>query len=218
MSILFLTLENCRFVKRSLSERLPQVKSTHLSEALAAALGFRTHAALLAALKTTTPERPALAQVDQDRMQERLCQLGYGPKVSVDLVNLTRSHELPLAAWREFGHRDRAANNAWFEECQRRNIPNVCIRLRTKYSKLSWDCISIDPAFESHVRDAKGDALIDVLFDRFQAFAKGSPGKPVFFGSAFVGTADNLLPSIARDLADDYFVRLYTPMKRQIAA
>jgi len=42
-----LTTDNCSFVKRALRERLSTVKSTHLSEALAAALGFRTHAAFL---------------------------------------------------------------------------------------------------------------------------------------------------------------------------
>lgn len=51
------------------------VRSSHLSEALASALGFRTHAALLAALNgRTTVEVPKPSNA---RMVQRLYELGY---------------------------------------------------------------------------------------------------------------------------------------------
>ena len=218
MPILFLTPDNCSFVKRALRERLSTIKSTHLSEALAAAFGFRTHAALLAAMKATIVDRPMLTQVDEDRIGERLRGLGYAPMVPVDLAGILRSAELPLAAWREFGNRDTAANERWFKECQRREIPNVCIRLRTKYVELSWDCISIDPAGEDHLRDDDGAVLVRIMFERFRALAKGAADKPEFFGSAFVGTIDRLSPSLARDIADDFFMRFYSPIAQRAAA
>lgn len=218
MPILFLTPDNCSFVKRALRKRLSTVKSTHLSEALATALGFRTHAALLAAMKAAIANRPMLTQVDEGRMGERLRGLGYGPMVPVDLAGIVRSAELPLAAWREFGNRDKAANERWFKECQRRDIPNVCIRLRTKYAELSWDCISIDPAGEDHFRDDDGATLVRIMIKRFRALAKGAPAKPEFFGSAFVGTIDRLSPFLARDIADDFFMRLYSPIAQRAAA
>tara|TARA_E500000305_G_scaffold28218_1_gene21478 strand:- start:367 stop:537 length:171 start_codon:yes stop_codon:yes gene_type:complete len=56
------------------------------------------------------------------------------------------------------------------------------------------------------------------MFERFQALAKGSSSKPEFFGGAFVGTVDNLLPSLAREIADDFFMRLYAPIRQQAAA
>ena len=218
MPILFLTRDNCRFVKHALRECLSTVKSAHLSEALAAALGFRTHAALLATMRSANADRPALTQVDEGRMWERMRGLGYGPKGPVDLVGIVRSAELPLAAWREFRNRDMAAIDQWFDECQHRDIPNVCILLRTKYAELSWDCISIDPSGEDHLRDDDGAALVRTMFKRFQTLAKGAPAKPEFFGSAFVGTVDRLLPSLARDIADDFFMRLYSPMAQRAAA
>ena len=218
MPVIFLTHDNCSFVKRALRKRLSKVKSTHLSEALATALGFRTHAALLAAMKAVIADRPILAHVDEDRMAERLRDLGYGSMVPVDLAGIVRSAELPLAAWREFGNRDKAANERWFKECKRRDIPNVCIRLRTKYAELSWDCISIDPDGEDHLRDDEGAALVRIMFERFRALAKGVPGKPEFFGSAFVGTIDRLSPLLARDIADEYFMRLYLPVAQRAAA
>ena len=217
MPILFLTPDNCSFVKRELRERLCTVKSSHLSEALAATLGFRTHAALLAATRSAVVDRPMLKQVDENRMGERLRGLGYGPMAPFDLAGIVRSDQLPLAAWREFGNRDKAADERWFKECQRRDIPNVCIRLRVKYAELSWDCISIDPAGEDHLRDDHGAALVRIMFERFRDLAKSSPAKPEFFGSAFVGTIDRLSPSLARDIADDYFMRLYSPIAQRIA-
>jgi hypothetical protein len=83
---------------------------------------------------------------------------------------------------------------------------------------LSWDCISIDPRGEDHVREDKGSALVDAMFKRYQALAKGDPAKSEFFGSAFVGTVDRLSPSVARDIADEFFMRLYTPMVQRAAA
>ena len=218
MPILFLTPDNCSFVKRVLRKRLSTVKSTHLSETLSTALGFRTHAALLAAMKAAIADRPMLTQVDEDRMGKRLRGLGYGPMAPVDLASIVRSAELPLAAWREFGNRGRAANKWWFKECQRRDIPNVCIRLRTKYAELSWDCISIEPAGEDHLQDDDGATLVRTMSERFRTLAKGAPAKPEFFGSAFVGTIDRLSPLLARDIADDFFVRLYSPIAQRAAA
>ena len=56
------------------------------------------------------------------------------------------------------------------------------------------------------------------MFERFRALAKGSPAKPEFFGSAFVGTIDRLSPSLARDIPDDFFMRLYFPIAQRPAA
>lgn len=212
MPVFFLTPQNCSFAKRALRARLLQVKSSHLSEALATALGFRTHAALLAAMNHWGGERPALVQVDPTQLSRRLQDLGYRPIDPSDLVEIVRMPDLPVAAWREFRNRDLAANGIWFRECQRRDIPNVCIRLRTKYAELSWDCISIDPRNEGHVRNERASDLVEVMFKRYQAFARGNCPKSEFFGSAFAGTVDRLSPSVARDIADDFFSRLYMPM------
>lgn len=49
-----LSSTSVRSLKNALQDRYPSVKSAHLSEAIAATVGFRTHAALLAYIKSTT--------------------------------------------------------------------------------------------------------------------------------------------------------------------
>jgi len=218
MPLFFLTPDNCEFAKRAMRARLPMVKSAHLTEALAAALDFRTHAALLAAVKLSDPRRPVLVQADPARLSGRLQQLGYESVDSSGLVEIVRSPDMPVNAWREFRNGDRAANDRWYRECQRRDIPNVYIRLRTKYAELSWDCISIDPSGEDHVREDRGSALVEVMFKQYQALAKGDPTKSEFFGSAFIGSIERLSPPVAREIADDFFMRLYMPMVQRAAA
>lgn len=218
MPILFLIPDNVAFAKRVLREHLPDVRSAHLSEGLAAGLGFQAHASLLAAMKAPAADRTSLAQVDGKRMAQRLQELGYALTRQIDLAGIVRSAELPLPAWREFGNRDSAANDRWFKECQRRGIPNVCIKLRTKYAELFWDCISIDPDAEGHLLNDEGTVLVRAMFERFRVMSNGDPAKPLFFGSAFVGSIDRLPPSLARDIADDFFGRLYAPMRRRAAA
>jgi hypothetical protein len=68
-------------LKNALRDRLPEVKSSHLSEAVAAAFGFRTHASLLAYLK----EGGELTFVRFDALCliTRLEQLGYEGQLDV---------------------------------------------------------------------------------------------------------------------------------------
>lgn len=67
-------------LKKTLLKRLPDVRSSHLSEAIAAALGFRTHAALLAALPGRLPGQendPDIRLFGEASFVERLAALDY---------------------------------------------------------------------------------------------------------------------------------------------
>lgn len=218
MPVALLTPENCDFTKRALRARLPMIKSAHLTEALAAAFGYRTHAALLAAMRLSDARRPALVQVDPWQLSRRLQELDYEAVDPSCLTEIVRARDMPLKVWSEFRNGDSAANNVWLRECERRDIPNVYIQLQTKYAKVSWDCISIDPRGEDHVRGNKASALVHVMFKRYQGLAKGDPAKSEFYGSAFVGRVDRLSPPVAREIADDFFMRLYAPMVQRAAA
>ena len=218
MPILLLTDANLRFVKRLLRSRFRAVTSSHLTEALAASLGFRTHAALRAAIAEADPSRPPLAHVDPERLVSRLSDLGYAAGPMPDLAAIVRHPDLPQAAWAEYKNRDRAANARWFKDCERRDMPFICVLMRRKYAMLSWDCISIEPPGDAHTLMPGGAELTDVMFLRYQTQMAGDFGKSLFFGNAFVGTVDNLPPAHARNLADDFFSRLYGPMAREAAA
>lgn len=75
-----LTKNNILLLKRALHARFPELKSTHVTEALAAALGSRTHAALLSRISSAS--RDSISQpVDQTAFEARLTELAgdFGP-------------------------------------------------------------------------------------------------------------------------------------------
>lgn len=63
-------------LKKALRAEFEEVRSSHLTEALAAAVGRRTHAALLADLPTFQAD-PPIQLLDDDRFTQRLRELGY---------------------------------------------------------------------------------------------------------------------------------------------
>lgn len=77
-------------LKKSLRDEFPNVKSSHLSEALAHSLGFRTYAAMQAAMVGPEQDRP-FALLQTQRFVERLKQLGYedDPEFDFEMTILT---------------------------------------------------------------------------------------------------------------------------------
>lgn len=67
-------------IKKALRKHLPDVRSSHITEALAAALDFRTHAALLAILPAHTND-PEIRLLDDERFDQRLQAFGYPPDI-----------------------------------------------------------------------------------------------------------------------------------------
>lgn len=217
MALLLLTSDNIEYVKSAMRAALPHVKPTHRTEALAASFGFRTYASLLASLNRIA-RHPAACFFDPARFSEHLHELGYAAVDGSPLVGIIRSPMMPLRPWREFRNGDLAANNCWFYECQRRNIPDLYIELRAKYAKLNWDCISRDPKDDTLLGQDRGADLVRKMFARFQALTRHSPGRAMFDGSSFVGTIDNLLPDVARDIADEFYAILIAPPAQAAAA
>lgn len=77
-------------LKKSLRDEFPHVKSSHLSEALAHSLGFRTYAALQAAMVGPEQDRP-FALLQTRRFVDRLKQLGYedDPEFDFEMTIIT---------------------------------------------------------------------------------------------------------------------------------
>lgn len=203
--------DNTTFAKSALRAELPRVKSSHLAEALAAGLGFRTYAALLASQKEANSLRPPLRHADSDLFFKRIAELGYSTTVRDVMADIAHRPEMPNPCWREFPRRDWEANNSWYNQCKRLGWPNVCLHVGKKYLRLWWDCISTSPREDRHVRDQRGE-LVRAMYKEFQSTVGPAAGKPWFFGSAFAGSVNNLLPPVARTLADRLFERLYVPM------
>lgn len=211
MAAILLTPANLHALKVRLRAALPLVKSSHISEGLAAALGYRTHAALLADMKASPEKYPPLGRVSDVKLAERLSEFDADDHAT-DLTAMARE-ALPDPIWRAFIKRDRAANDNWFRTCRSRNIPFVYLHVGRKYWRLNWDYITLDPKRETHLHGDAGTTLMRAMFKRFQERARLDPTQAMFDGSAFVGTVDGLLPQTARDLADDFFEMLYTPVR-----
>lgn len=78
MAAIAIPIGSLRSYKNALRDHFPPaVKSAHLSEALAAAVGFRTHATLLSAVAADSA--PAQLAADDLRFVNRLLELGYEP-------------------------------------------------------------------------------------------------------------------------------------------
>ncbi|HWK45532.1 MAG TPA: hypothetical protein VNT30_12480 [Stellaceae bacterium] len=213
MSVFILTEQNCLVLRRLVKTEAPHVKSAHIAEALAASMGFGTHAALLAAIRAEPHLPPGLANCDLSRFADRLSVLIGSAAPNFDLEALTRSPSIPDLPFAVFAAADRGANNHHFYCCRGLNRPMMYIHPARKYVKLWWDCITIHTDFEDFLFAGAGGELVERLFAMFQMRAKGAPGKPIFQGSAFAGSVEKLLPETARLLADDFFKALYLPLR-----
>jgi hypothetical protein len=79
MTAIVLTENNLALVKSALRECLCEVKSSHISEALAAALGHRTHAALLAHIQSSDLQDPEIFVLRDAPFLARLESFGFKP-------------------------------------------------------------------------------------------------------------------------------------------
>lgn len=84
MTAIALTDASLRATKRALVSVLPDAKSAHISEALAFAGGFRTQAALLAALGTQNLSDPDIILLDDAAFLRRLLELDSSQNGLID--------------------------------------------------------------------------------------------------------------------------------------
>ena len=103
MAAIALTEASVVAVKNSLRDEFPDSTSAHLSEALACSLGYRTNAALRAALKTGRSD-PFFVILSTEKMVARLLEFGYPDDPEFDFEHLIGSpteviSTVPLSAY-----------------------------------------------------------------------------------------------------------------------
>jgi hypothetical protein len=108
----------------------------------------------------------------------------------------------------EFAENDRDANARWFRHCSSKSLPFVAVLVGRKYATLSYDCITVNAERDAAIRGPESTAICRSLFSLFQDCVETESGKPMFTGTAFVGTIERLDPSKARTLADQIFTVL----------
>ncbi|WP_298672610.1 hypothetical protein [uncultured Sphingomonas sp.] len=115
---------------------MPDIRSTHLSEAIAFGLGYKTHAALRDAIASASGRRPAVADGDPVRFAQRLMTLGYGaiePGIFSDALAEPTLSDTPFAF---FKRGDRAANDRHYHFCEQRGQPMITVRMARRYAEL----------------------------------------------------------------------------------
>lgn len=88
MTALILTEHSVTWAKKALRKRFPAVKSAHLTEALASAAGYRTHASLLARMESIDKDWPEVALLDEQLFVSRLSELGSPVSDSTSIRHL----------------------------------------------------------------------------------------------------------------------------------
>jgi hypothetical protein len=81
-----LSIELASQIKTAVAQLRQDARSSHLTEVVARGLGFKTNAALVARLKTTSEPNDGAASFDFDACSQRLAKFGY-PPLSPDEVN-----------------------------------------------------------------------------------------------------------------------------------
>lgn len=123
-------------IKKALRDEFLDEKSSHLSEALAAALGYRTHAALLADLPKLA-EDPPIVMLSTENFVSRLHQLGYPRDDEFDFDYLDQRPEVIRTFSLHFDHVEYESDRgkAW------RNIVVCAVNegIRTKSFSLRKD-------------------------------------------------------------------------------
>jgi hypothetical protein len=213
MTLLILTQPNVDAVKMALRRSIPGIRSAHLTEALAAALGFKTNAALRATIAQEKDRPPMLVEAEPKRFTIRLAELGHASLPTTFFIAAMRQEGLAATPYAWLQNGDRVASNEHISACEMGNRPTVIVKMARQYAALEWDCITIDPQCDEHVSGPRSSHLVDTMFKHFQRRAKGAPGNPLFCGSAFTGSITKLLPETAKKLAEDYFRLLYMPLR-----
>lgn len=213
MTLLILSDDNIATAKSILRDAYPDIRSSHLSEALAFSLGFKTNAALRAQLAADATRPPGVADAEATPFAERLAQLGYAAIETAPFTQVLTSPELPDIPIARFKRGDIRANNRHHDDCMRANRPMMMIKMARRYAELEWDCVTTSSLHEPHLRGEAATALVRTMFARCMALTKGAPGKPYFYGSAFTGSIEHLLPATAETLAGEYFKLLYLPFR-----
>lgn len=212
MALLALTQNNVDFIKRGLKPSYPSIKSSHLSEAIAAACGFRTNIALVTSIRAADTRRPDLAEVDPGRFIARLAELGYPALGATGLPGVVRSQEMPDRIWFVRKGRDIPAVNVWYRECQRRDIPYIYITNQRKLAQIDWDYFALDPRHDYSL--GKGNPNLGrEMFKEFQRITKDMPGKPFFDGFGMVGSIKKVPIERAPELADMIFKMQYEAIR-----
>ncbi len=206
MTVILPFEENFAILKQATRSNIPDAQSSHITESIAYACGYKTHAALLADVKATGAQR--LVRIDKNRFGERLVELEPHCANPCKALDFPRSGQFPRPIWRATNYQEKEIRNNWFNQCRQNEIPFVNVIIGRKYAKVAWDCVSLDPKHDDAINGKNSRNLLDKMYNRFQVLANSK--KAFFHGTAFVGSIVLLPPEAAFKISDKIFVLLYS--------
>jgi hypothetical protein len=198
MNLVLLIDYNIDSLKILLKSTFPQVRSAHLTEAIAVALGFGSNAALRVAVAASKKPKISFAEFVESKFYNWLSSRNY----LIQEQSLTNHFEkLDSPVW--LASKSKTQRDNWFFYARAQNLPMIHIATRTKYADVHWDYISVD---ESHEQSKFTDE--DLL--KIVKLAKTYKGNFGFLGiQLFQGTIYKLKIEDAKVFASQVFAILY---------
>ena len=135
MPMLALNRQSLSQLKASVHAQLPHIKSSHLAEALATAVGFQTHAALLA-LIATPAGRNQTRTPDASLFLGRLRRFGYEVNPDFHFDVLEQAAAIPAPARAPYAHE--VAEPALFNKPYAERCWNYGVRIESEAPGKVW--------------------------------------------------------------------------------
>jgi hypothetical protein len=200
MQKMLLLEENIDSLKIELRNKYAFVKSAHLTEAIARALGFNSNAAMREAIRTSKKPKITLSVFDEDIFLVWLAGKGYQLYQPTE-QEWHRVIDTPI--WL-VGRSESIAETAFYH-AERLNIPAVYIVQRRKYADVHWDFDSVDEWSDpNRFISEDGHKLVELLRRFNGKYGKWSMGLAVS-----CGTIHQLKIEDARIVADEVFSILH---------
>lgn len=177
MSKFVLIEENIDSIKISLKKEYPQIKSSHLTEAIARGLNFGSNAAMKVFLSKDKTICNLLSDFNKDTFKDWLSEKSYEGNFEVS-DGLFESIFLP--PWIISNKVE--MQSAHDRMCSDFNIPSIIIKPKGKKADIHWDCATLNYEFETQLLDSPYSKSIRELEGKF-----GSK-RALFVPSVFVGT------------------------------
>ena len=204
MTTTLLIDENIEFLKFEYRRLYPKVKSSHLTEAIAAALGFGTNATLKAHMAESVGIVDA-ATFSEGKLNQRLLDFGYSGSGEQSDFQIVLSG-MPYRPYYEF------QDDSAFRRHSKRDIPYISFReKKQKYCKLDYDH-HIPSRHRERMKnyDQKSREGVRKLLNVYQQLARqlGMPSS-IFNGTIVQGWISKVPISVSKQFADAFTLEYY---------
>ena len=139
MSKFVLIKENIESLKSLLKKEYPQIKSSHLTEAIARGLSFGSNAAMRVFLSKDKTIYNRLFDFNKDTFKKWLIDKFYEGDFEVSESVFTSVYLSPWISSNKVG-----MQSAHDRMCSDYNIPSIIIKPKGKKADIHWDCATLN--------------------------------------------------------------------------